>query len=85
VILLEAMSFKTLLIVQQFVYPAGHHSPGDPATLQVGWVSHFRWSRNAKTRLGAAVPSVIFIGIMCSLKPVAGKAETNVGVFSVRL
>jgi hypothetical protein len=85
VILLEAMSFKTLLMVQECDYPAGHSTLGDPGMLQVGWASLFRWSRNAITRLGAPVPSVIFIGIMCSLKPVAGKAETNVGVFSVRL
>jgi len=85
VILLDAISEKTLLMVQECDYSAGYRIPSDPRMLQMRWASHFRRSRNAITRHGAPVHSVIFIVIICSLKPVAGKAETNISVFAVRL
>ena len=83
-IFLEAISEKTLPMAQERDYSAGHRIPSDPRLLQMSWAPQFRWSRNAITRDGAPVPSVIFIGIMCSLKPVAGKAETNISVLAVR-
>ena len=83
-ILLEAISEKTLLVVQDCDYSAGHLTPSDPGMLQVGWPSKYRWSRNAITQHGAPVPYVISIGIVCGLKPLVGKAETNMGVFAVR-
>jgi len=84
VILLGVTSEKTLLIIQERDYSAGYGTPSDLGLLQMGWASQFRWPRNAITRHGAPVPSVIFIGIMCSLKPVAGKTETNMSVLAVR-
>jgi hypothetical protein len=83
VIPLEAISEKTLLMDQECHYSAGHNTTSYSGMLQVGWIMQFSWPRNAITRVGAPVPSVIFIGIKISIKPVAVKTERIVAVCTV--